>query len=613
MTASIRRPLFEASPVNPSSVTGEIADNIADELADELVDELANEPAEPDADLTVVVDLVEGELPSTADTRTHIQEAGLLTQRGSFYLLEDDDADAFDTPVRSRQQHSLIVEQRLERENAVRRHRRRYGLRCLVAGLLTGSLASGLILLPFVGDDATSPPGAEVARSSAIAPSRGRVLSNTTFDSGLEGWKTWWSNGRVSASNGVLRIDTPSSSTGSATASVQLDSIEPGNIHALEIEVLDPSPVTVDVLQFNEKWESLRTIALPPITVPPADTDMDQGNPIATVTTSNDGGATYRWMFGVDPQTRHITVGLASGKRFDVDAVRLSDIGQPPTAGAPLQQDPRVLSEQWALTWSDEFDQPGLDRGKWVPTTGMIDLNDELQCYADAPETVAVTNGSLALTAIRSPAMCATGVPTDGQPAPQVEREFRSAMITTKGRFSLRQGKIVVKARFPQGSGIWPSIWMLPEGQSSASEQTDTSAAGPAEIAIAETDRLGRRTFGSLHFDATAASDGRGSRTGSTEIPGGASAFHEYGLEWTENTLRWTLDGDVFFETGGGNDPWVPPAGGAWPAPLDEPFYLIINLAIGGAWSGTPDAETVFPATTEVDWIRVYRVKDAKR
>jgi beta-glucanase (GH16 family) len=506
-------------------------------------------------------------------------------------------------------------DKQIARDRLLKRQKRRYGLRCLIAGLLTGSLASSLVLLPFVGNDAGPPSPRRPTALTVDAPGE-RVLTSMTFETGVDNWKAWWSQGKVSAINGMLSVF----GAPSATASVQIDTVAPGNRHGLELTMPRSASLTIDILQFNSAWESLRTISLSPLaedssatdaTAATDDTDRDD------IVSSDDGLIVTRRFFVLDKKARHITVGLASNQPFDLSEVRLIDRGPADVPGAPATADPRTPDSGWKLVWGDEFEQPGLDRAKWVPVNGMIDTNDELQCYADAPETVAVSNGHLQLSALRAPAMCSSSGTPQGS-APAVEREFRSAMVRTKGRFSTRGGKIVVRARFDNGSGIWPSIWMLPEQDGltnslgnapdpAGADAAGQNAAGTAEIAIAEIDKLGQRTFGSLHFDASAASDGRGSRTGSAEIPRGSDEFHEYGLEWTENTLRWTLDGKTFYETGSGSDPWFPPTGQSWPAPMDQPFYLIVNVAVGGAWAGTPDAKTVFPAVTEIDWIRVFK------
>lgn len=160
-------------------------------------------------------------------------------------------------------------------------------------------------------------------------------------------------------------------------------------------------------------------------------------------------------------------------------------------------------------------------------------------------------------------------------------RRYTSAMISSWGSFSQRYGLFEVRAKFPAGKGLWPAFWLLPD-----------NSGGPPELDVFEF--LGH-TPTTLH--TTFHSIARGRRAGGTRevrTVNLTEAFHTYGVEWTPQTLIYYLDD-------------VEVARFPTPADMHRPMYMIANLAIGGSWPGAPDAYTVFPATLQIDWVRVHR------
>jgi beta-glucanase (GH16 family) len=260
---------------------------------------------------------------------------------------------------------------------------------------------------------------------------------------------------------------------------------------------------------------------------------------------------------------------------------------------------PSMCGADWQLVWSDEFDRDGLpDPAKWNFEEGFI-RNQELQYYSRArTENARVEQGVLILEARKEK----FPNPRFRADAPgnrwQEQREFAqytSASVTTKGLASWTYGRVEVRAKLPTGRGTWPAIWMLGTNIS----QVGWPACG--EIDIME--HVGHEpdaVHANVHtrgYNHTRKS-GRGKRL---SLPRAADEFHVYALEWTPERLDFVLDGEKFFSLendGQGVDSW----------PFDASQYLILNLAIGGAWGGQQGVDdSIFPQCFLIDYVRVYR------
>jgi len=241
----------------------------------------------------------------------------------------------------------------------------------------------------------------------------------------------------------------------------------------------------------------------------------------------------------------------------------------------------------WTLVWSDEFQGTELDPERWSFQVGDgcdIGLcgwgNNELQWYRE--ENVQVSGGVLTITARAEPAG---------------GKAYTSARIRTLGKGDWTYGRIDVRARLPLGRGLWPAIWMLP------SENRYGTWAASGEIDIVEL--VGHepdRVHGTLHYGGEWPDNVYSGAP--FVLPSGtfADRFHTFTLVWEEGQMRWYVDGE-HYQT---QTEWHS-AGGPYPAPFDEPFHLLLNVAVGGDWPGYPDARTVFPQSMVVDYVRVYR------
>jgi beta-glucanase (GH16 family) len=253
-----------------------------------------------------------------------------------------------------------------------------------------------------------------------------------------------------------------------------------------------------------------------------------------------------------------------------------------------------VPPTQWTLTWSDEFDGPRgsmPDPSKWVPETGVGNNgwgNNELEYYTARPQNVHVQDGNLVVTAIKE-----TYTGTDG-----LTRNYTSARLKTAGLFTQTYGRFEARIKIPYGQGMWPAFWML--GNDIGSNGWPMCG----EIDIMENVGSEPSTVhGSMHGPGYS---GGNPLTAALTLPAGqrfADDFHLFAVEWETNVVRFYVDGNLY-ET---RIPSDLPAGTRWV--FDHPFFILLNVAVGGNWPGDPDPTTVFPQTMLVDYVRVYARK----
>lgn len=243
------------------------------------------------------------------------------------------------------------------------------------------------------------------------------------------------------------------------------------------------------------------------------------------------------------------------------------------------------------LVWNDEFDGAQLDPETWFFATGDGSEkglppgwgNNELQYYL--PDNAQLVNGVLEITARRESAN---------------SYNFTSGRINTQDRFAFKYGRIEASIKFPSGQGLWPAFWMLSQN----SPYGEWAATG--EIDIVEAVNLdgtgGNEIFATIHFGG-AASAGQNTSTETRYTPSFdvTEDFHTYAFEWDEFEMRWYVDGTLYKEENSWSSAAAP-----YPAPFDQPFHVLFNVAVGGNFPGSPNGSTPLPATMEVDWVRVY-------
>ncbi|MEM6641282.1 MAG: family 16 glycosylhydrolase, partial [Pseudomonadota bacterium] len=246
-----------------------------------------------------------------------------------------------------------------------------------------------------------------------------------------------------------------------------------------------------------------------------------------------------------------------------------------------------VNIEDCQLVWSDEFDGDAVDTTKWefqlgdgsqfgIPGWG----NNEKQWYTSNNATVA--DGVLTITAREEQAG---------------NKNYTSSRLRTLNRGDWTYGRFEMRAKLPEGQGLWPAFWML-----SSYPQVYGIWAASGEIDIMES--IGSdpdRIFGTIHYGGSFPDNVFSSRATRLEA-GTFDEWHTYAVEWRAGDMRWYLDGELY----GIQTSWFS-TGGPYPAPFDINFHLLLNLAVGGNLPGDPDATTVFPQTLQVDYVRVYQ------
>ena len=254
-----------------------------------------------------------------------------------------------------------------------------------------------------------------------------------------------------------------------------------------------------------------------------------------------------------------------------------------PTA-TEVNADPRDYALYTETVWADEFAGSAVDPAKWGYDTGGGGWgNNELEYYTNSSDNSYLSNGSLVIEARRQA---------------QGGRDYTSARMLTKGKQTFKYGRIDVRAKLPQGQGIWPAIWLL----GADIDQNNWPKCG--EIDIMELRGQEPNKFlTTMHF---AKPDGTRAMKGSPDqvLASGnfSDAFHTFSLVRSKDQMRFFLDGNLYYT-------FTPSDVNGNSYPFNNPFFVILNVAVGGDFLGSPNASTVFPQRMEVDYVRYYQYK----
>ena len=247
--------------------------------------------------------------------------------------------------------------------------------------------------------------------------------------------------------------------------------------------------------------------------------------------------------------------------------------GEAIVAAAPADSIPQLPG--WKLVWNDEFNGTSVDLTRWeYEVNGDGGGNNELQYYTASPSNSFVQDGKLTIRA---------------QKETYLGKQYTSARMRTRNKGDWKHGRVEVRAKVPYGRGMWPAIWMLP---------TDWEYGGwpmSGEIDIMEC--LGQdpwTVYGTIHFGQSVAAHqqmgGKYTRSGESF----AGDFHVFAVEWDSTSFQWFVDGIKYFAA-------------TKSSPFDKRFHLLLNVAVGGNWPGSPDEFTAFPQAMQVDYVRVYQ------
>ena len=255
----------------------------------------------------------------------------------------------------------------------------------------------------------------------------------------------------------------------------------------------------------------------------------------------------------------------------------------------------------WKLVWSDEFDGPAgtpPDPAIWTheigdgpATTSAGWGNLELQYYTDSTDNAALDGaGNLVITACEANA--AQGLRCYYGPC-----AYTSARLITARTVELTYGRVETRIKVPRGAGIWPAFWML----GADIDRVSWPEAGEIDV-MEQVGRQPRRVFGTLHGPGYSGGEAFGNTYDLAEDV--ANHFHTFAVEWQPDRIVWYVDDVRYHEATPADvepNPWV----------FNHPFFLLLNLAVGGRFGGEVSRDTTFPQTMTVDYVRVYQRQDS--
>ena len=235
-------------------------------------------------------------------------------------------------------------------------------------------------------------------------------------------------------------------------------------------------------------------------------------------------------------------------------------------------------SQEKELIWEENFEGTSLNEEFWnfELGNGCPQLcgwgNNELQLYTENNHLI--KDGYLVITAKKEDSI------------------YTSTRITTKKKVEIQYGKIEIRAKLPLGKGLWPAFWML----GSNIDKAKWPLCGEIDI-LEYVGKEPGKIFNSLH---TKNSHGNTLNTKKTHIERIENGFHIYAIEWTKDYINFFVDNQLHYSFSPENkteDIW----------PFDQPFYMLINLAIGGGFGGPEVDDAIFPQEFVIDYIKVYK------
>ena len=270
---------------------------------------------------------------------------------------------------------------------------------------------------------------------------------------------------------------------------------------------------------------------------------------------------------------------------------KLNEINESNEGKGADKMDETSVYDQYSLIWQDEFNGAELNMEDWnyeFHEPGWV--NNELQSYSDSPENIFVKDGKLVIKAKKI---------EEGE-----KTFYTSGRINTKGKHDFKYGLFEARAKVPNGKGFLPAFWMMPADERIYGPWPKCGEIDIMEVVGSQTDKV----YGTLHFGEPHKQIQGSYILGIDDF---SEEYHLYSCEWEPGKLRFYVDNELYFTA---ND-WDSNKEGhsqmAYPAPFDQPFYIILNLAVGGDWPGKPNETTKFEENAElkVDYVRVYQKK----
>ena len=274
----------------------------------------------------------------------------------------------------------------------------------------------------------------------------------------------------------------------------------------------------------------------------------------------------------------------------DIETEVASDEDAVDTSATDVSEDAVEVPAGYNLVWHDEFNGTELNEADWNREEHKAGwVNNELQEYIPSADYAFVEGGNLVIQPVK----------TEGEDG---KVTYASGRVNTQNKHDIKYGYIEARIKFPEGQGFLPAFWMMPQDEEYYGQWPKCG-----EIDIAEV--LGNSTninYGTIHYG-----EPHKQSQGTFTLAEGdfASDFHTFAIEWEPGLIKWFVDGEQYYEE---ND-WFTKGSDAeekpYPAPFDQPFHVILNVAVGGDWPGSPDETTVFDdrASMKVDYVRMFQ------
>lgn len=250
---------------------------------------------------------------------------------------------------------------------------------------------------------------------------------------------------------------------------------------------------------------------------------------------------------------------------------------------------PTVSDNEYTLMWSDNFKGTELNRNDWnVETHDAGWVNAESQAYVDDEKNIYVEDGNLILRPIRQKNADGTETITSGR-------------VNTQGKHDFTYGLFEVRAKVPTGKGFLPAFWMMPTDENLYGQWPRCGEIDAMEVMGQENNKL----YGTIHY-GNPHSEKQGTYT--LENGNFTDEYHTFACDWEPGKITWYVDGVKYHEA----DDWYSTTEGqgtvAYPAPFDQPFYAILNLAVGGSWVGYPDENTKINSSAYIiDYVKIFQ------
>lgn len=249
-----------------------------------------------------------------------------------------------------------------------------------------------------------------------------------------------------------------------------------------------------------------------------------------------------------------------------------------------------LLKQGFQLKWSDEFNGTALNRADWnVETHEKGWVNSEWQAYVDSTDNIKVQDGKLVIKPVKT-------VDEDGNAS------YTSGRVNTQGKHDFKYGYFECRAKVPTGKGYLPAFWMMPTDENLYGQWPKCGEIDIMEVMGQETNKA----YGTIHYGEP---HDQSQGTYSVSVANNfADSYHTYAVDWEPGKITWYVDGIKYHE----ESDWFSAKSGqgtvAYPAPFDQPFYMILNLAVGGSWVGYPDDSTTYDDQQfAIDYVKVYQ------